>query len=70
MHLHADVEVLAARMAQRTKHFMPTSLLDSQMETLEPLEADELGSVVDVEPPIEVVVDNALAAIRAVPARP
>lgn len=70
VHLHADVEVLAARMAQRTKHFMPTSLLDSQMETLEPLEADELGSVVDVEPPIEVVVDNALAAIRAVPARP
>lgn len=64
VHLHADVEVLTERMAQRTKHFMPTSLLDSQLETLEPLGDDELGSVIDVAPSLEEVADAAQAAVR------
>ena len=63
LHLHADHDVLSARMAQRTKHFMPTSLLDSQLQTLEPLQDDELGAVVDVEPPIEEVADAAVDAL-------
>lgn len=63
VHLHAEVDVLSERMQQRTKHFMPTSLLTSQLETLEPLEDDELGVVVDVAPPLEVVADAAEAAL-------
>ena len=63
VHLHAELEVLAARMEQRTKHFMPTSLLASQLETLEPLEDDELGAVIDVAPPIDEVAAAAVAAL-------
>ena len=37
-------------------HFMPVSLLDSQFATLEPLEPDEHGAVVDIAPPVEEVV--------------
>ena len=50
VHLDAPFEVLEARMQQRTKHFMPTSLLRSQVDTLEPLDDDEAGEVVDVSP--------------------
>ena len=63
VHLHAELDVLAARMEQRTKHFMPTSLLASQLETLEPLEDDELGAVIDVAPPIDEVAAAAVAAL-------
>ena len=34
---------LEQRMRARNEHFMPASLLDSQLETLEPLEDDEHG---------------------------
>jgi gluconokinase len=34
---------LARRLAGRRSHFMPTSLLDSQLAALEPLQADEHG---------------------------
>ena len=35
--LTAGLEVLAGRMAQRSSHFMPSSLLTSQLAVLEPL---------------------------------
>lgn len=46
VHLAGSREVIGARMAKRQDHFMPTSLLDSQLATLESLEADEQGIVV------------------------
>ena len=67
VHLHAQVDVLAGRMEQRTKHFMPTSLLTSQLETLEPLEDDEQGAVVDVTPSVDRVADAAVAALERSP---
>jgi gluconate kinase len=39
-------DVLEARMEQRPDHFMPASLLDSQLAALEPLGADEPGVTV------------------------
>lgn len=63
VHLHAPYEVLEERMAERTKHFMPATLLTSQFETLEPLGADETGVLVDVSPPADVVVDDAVRAV-------
>ncbi|MBT2486808.1 MULTISPECIES: gluconokinase [unclassified Microbacterium] len=39
--------VLAERVKLRSAHFMPASLLDSQLLTLEPLEPDERGIRVD-----------------------
>jgi gluconokinase len=64
VHLHAPFEVLQARMQHRTRHFMPTSLLQSQFDTLEELGPDEDGVVVDVSPPVEEVVAAALKAVR------
>ena len=39
--LDVDREVLEARLADRTDHFMASSMLDSQVDTLEPPGADE-----------------------------
>lgn len=63
IHLHADFDVLRARMGDRTKHFMPTSLLQSQFDTLEPLQPDELGAVIDVTPPLDEVVAACVAKL-------
>lgn len=63
VHLHADAAVLEERMQAR-EHFMPASLLRSQLDTLEPLEPDEAGVVVDVAAPLDRVVAEALAALR------
>lgn len=65
VHLVAPQEVLTARMAGRTRHFMPVSLLESQFATLENLQQDEDGVRIDVTPPLDIVVANAVAAVRA-----
>ena len=48
LHLVAPESLVGDRMSHRADHFMPTSLLHSQFEALEPLGDDELalGSVV------------------------
>jgi gluconokinase len=56
VYLYGDAEVLARRMALRTKHYMPPSLLSSQLATLEPPSADEHPMVFDLQLPTEVVV--------------
>jgi gluconokinase len=43
VHLDLPAEVAADRMQQRTNHYMPASLLRSQLDCLEPLEPDECG---------------------------
>jgi carbohydrate kinase (thermoresistant glucokinase family) len=48
--------VLLERMAARHDHFMPVSLLDSQLATLEPLGADEPGFTVSIEQPVADIV--------------
>ena len=57
--------MLADRMGARPGHFMPLSLLDSQIATLEPLEADEAGLVLDIDAPVAQLVDSAFAFITA-----
>ncbi len=52
LHLHGSKEVLRARTEGRSGHFMPPALLDSQLATLEPLDADEAGIVVDIAAPV------------------
>lgn len=63
VHLVAPADVLTARMAART-HFMPATLLESQLRTLEPLGPDEAGGTVDVTLPLEQVVADAASLIR------
>lgn len=48
VHLDGSAELLADRMTHRSGHFMPASLLPSQLATLEPLADDEDGLVLDV----------------------
>lgn len=43
VHLVAPPSILATRMERRDGHFMPRALLQSQLDTLEPLERDEPG---------------------------
>lgn len=45
--LDTPEEMLAARMENRKGHFMPASLLRSQLDTLEPLTGEENGIVID-----------------------
>jgi gluconokinase len=47
VHLLAPPELIAARVTARRNHYMPPSLLESQLATLEPLQADEPGIEVD-----------------------
>jgi gluconokinase len=68
VHLHGSRELLAERMGHRVHEFMPATLLDSQLATLEPLQDDERGVVVDVTPEIPVVVDSIVSALQKVEA--
>jgi gluconokinase len=47
--LEGSRDLLASRMAHREGHFMPLSLLDSQLATLEPLAATEPGVAVSLD---------------------
>ncbi|MBD7956901.1 gluconokinase [Microbacterium sp. Sa4CUA7] len=56
VHLSGSPVLLAERARERTGHFMPPALLQSQLATLEPLGDDEVGVVVDVAMPVEELV--------------
>ncbi|NMO16030.1 gluconokinase [Pyxidicoccus fallax] len=53
VYLDASRELLASRLSQRHGHFMPPSLLDSQLATLE---VPDSALRVDVTPPVKEVV--------------
>ncbi|MFC5730769.1 MULTISPECIES: gluconokinase [Nocardioides] len=63
VHLAGSTEVLAGRMADRS-HFMPPTLLDSQLRTLEPLEDDEIGGMVDTDLALDSVVRDAVTLVQ------
>lgn len=53
VHVAGDHALLHARMAARSEHFMPTSLLDSQFATLECPAQDELCLTLDAGNPLD-----------------
>jgi gluconokinase len=57
VHLSGSPDVIARRQASRPGHFMPATLLASQFATLEPLQPDEHGITIDVDQPIDSLVD-------------
>ena len=65
LYLKAEPAVLEERLRQRTGHFMPASLLESQLHTLEEPGADERPIVVPVEGARDETVRDALAAVRS-----
>ena len=64
LHLDAPRDVLAARIAQRAGHFMPTSLLDSQFAALERLDRDEWGCEIDIACPYGSVIAQSETYVR------
>lgn len=60
LHLDGDRETVRQRVAGRTRHFMPESLVDSQFAALEPLGADERGVVIPFTLPVDEIVDRFL----------
>lgn len=62
-------DTLRRRMDGRKGHFMPASLLDSQLATLEPPGPDERAMAVSIEPPVEEIVETVLGALGGAAAR-
>ncbi|MCF6376464.1 gluconokinase [Nocardioides KLBMP 9356] len=65
VHCTGDKYLLIERMNAR-EHFMPPSLLESQLDTLEPLLDDEDGMDVDIALPVDAIVDRVLARLDLV----
>lgn len=61
--LHGTRELLRERLAARRGHFMPPSLLDSQLATLEPPGPEENAISVAVDAPVESIVERIVAAL-------
>lgn len=55
VYLHGARALLRARLGARQGHFMPTTLLDSQLATLEVPTAEENALTVDIAQPAEVL---------------
>jgi carbohydrate kinase (thermoresistant glucokinase family) len=60
LHLDGAPEIVGARLAGRAQHFMPPSLLASQLALVEPLEPDEAGSAVGIDASPSAIVDVVL----------
>lgn len=60
VHLDGPAKVFRERMSSRDGHYMPVSLLESQLAILEPLQPDESGLVLDVSLPPEDLVSAAV----------
>ncbi|WP_448760493.1 gluconokinase [Actinomyces oricola] len=69
VHLQVPPSELKERMEHREGHFMPPSLLPSQLATLEPLDAEEDGVVVDSRPTPELTLAAIVEALD-LPAAP
>ena len=63
LHLAAGEVLVADRMSHREGHYMPSSLLHSQYDALEPLQDDEPGVSVSVEGSAPQVLRRSLAAL-------
>jgi gluconokinase len=64
-HVTVDADVLRSRLEHRTGHYMPASLLDSQLATLQPLQDDEPGAAISGAEPAADVVTHLLAVLEA-----
>jgi carbohydrate kinase (thermoresistant glucokinase family) len=63
VHLHGDPDVLRNRIEQRQGHFMPASLLDSQLATLEIPDRSEHAVTIDINQKPAAIVSEALVFI-------
>jgi gluconokinase len=64
MYLRGSHDLIAERMKARQGHFMPPALLESQFATLEEPGDDEHPIIVDVGPPAEVTIADAVRQLK------
>jgi gluconokinase len=69
-HLVVPPAVIADRLEHRPGHYMPPSLLTSQLETLEPLEPDEPGVAIPAHRPTPEIVTDILTLVRQADGQP
>ena len=62
VHLDGSRDLLWERMSARQNHFMPVSLLDSQLAILEPLGADEKGVTLSITESVPQLANLAIEA--------
>lgn len=62
--LEAPREVLESRVGGRVGHFMPASMVDSQLAALEPLVPDEPGTVLSALAPPTTLADEIVERLR------
>jgi gluconokinase len=67
IHLYGERDLIAQRMAARTDHYMPVTLLDSQLAILEPPDADERHISVAIDLPLAVQITAAVNALQQLP---
>ena len=65
VYLRGGHDLIAKRMAGRDGHFMPASLLQSQMDTLEEPSAEEESLTVDIDRPAGEVAEEIIRLLRA-----
>lgn len=64
VYLHAQKNLLLTRMSSRSEHFMPTTLLDSQLSTLEEPVPDEAIRL-DAMLPVQELVNRAISMVKS-----
>jgi len=65
LHLNIDRDAIVRRFTDRSGHFMPVSLVNSQFQDLEPLRPDEAGMVIDASATPEDIVETALTRLAS-----
>lgn len=70
VHLRGTAQLIGPRISVRSGHYMPASLLGSQIDTLEPLEPDESGIVLDIDAPAHELIARAVREVTALQSRP
>jgi gluconokinase len=63
IHLTGSRDLIAGRMAARTGHYMPPSLLDSQFAALEPPGPDE-ALAIDIDQPLDAIISAAVEGLK------
>lgn len=64
VHLAGSRDQIGQRLTARLDHYMPPSLLDSQISTLEPLDPDEQAIIVDVGGSPAAIVEEVLRRLE------
>lgn len=65
VYLKGDKELIRSRVQARKGHFMPSGLLDSQFAALEEPGPDESPIVIDVTPPLEILMSGLPGLVQA-----